>query len=86
MYKRIDHEDKKIEIQEHFRSPMVYLDHWALNDLSLNPNLRDRFIRTVNDKGGTLRLSVVNMTELSKQADKHQVGFGSGSNMCFGIK
>lgn len=73
MYKRIDHEDKKIEIQEHFRSPMVYLDHWALNDLSLNPDLRDRFVRTMNDKGGTLRLSVVNMTELSKQADKHQV-------------
>ena len=52
---------------------MVYLDHWALNDLSLNPKLRDRFVRTMNNKGGTLRLSVANMTELSKQADKYQV-------------
>lgn len=73
MYKIINHEDNKIEIQEHFRRPMVYLDHWALNDLSLHPDLRDRFVRTMRKKGGTLRLSVVNMTELAKQADKHQV-------------
>lgn len=73
MYKIIEHKNKKVEIQEHFRSPMVYLDHWALNDLSLNPDLRDRFVRAMNDNGGTLRLSVVNMTELSKQADLTQV-------------
>ena len=73
MYKRIDHEVNKIEIQEHFRRPRVYLDHWALNDLSLNDNLRDKFVRIMSDKGGTFSLSVVNMTELSKQADKHQV-------------
>ena len=73
MYKRIDYGDHKIEIQEHFRSPMVYLDHWALNDLSLNAELRKRFVRVMNDKGGTFRLSVVNITELSKQADKAQV-------------
>ncbi|MBA2881915.1 hypothetical protein HNR65_002249 [Desulfosalsimonas propionicica] len=73
MYKRIDHEDKKIEIQEHFHSPMVYLDHWALNDFSLNPSLRERFVSTMNSKGGTLRLSVANMVEISKQEDKSQV-------------
>lgn len=73
MYKIIDHDDKRIEIQEHFRRPMVYLDHWALNDLSLNADLRDSFVKTMNDKGGTLRLSVANMIELSKQGDKQQV-------------
>jgi hypothetical protein len=73
MYKRIDHGNGKIEIQEHFRSPMVYLDHWALNDLSLNDKLRDRFIDTMVKKGGTFRLSVFNMIELSKQADASQV-------------
>lgn len=29
MYKRIEIGNGQIEIQEHFRSPMVYLDHWV---------------------------------------------------------
>jgi hypothetical protein len=73
MYKRIDLGNNQIEIQEHFRSPMVYLDHWALNDLSLNTAYRDRFIKIMNERGGTLRLSVVNIVEISKQGDKNQV-------------
>jgi hypothetical protein len=73
MYKRIDHGNSKIEIQEHFRSPTVYLDHWALNDLSLDDLLRDRFIDVMARKGGTFRLSVFNMLELSRQADLSQV-------------
>ena len=73
MYKGIDHGNGKIEIQEHFRSPMVYLDHWALNDLSLDDELRDRFIGLMARKGGTLRLSVFNIVELSRQADVSQV-------------
>jgi len=73
MYKRIDHSNDEIEIQEHFRSPMVYLDHWALNDVSLNKKLRERFIRIMSEKGGTFRLSVFNMLELSKQTDSAQV-------------
>jgi hypothetical protein len=73
MYQRIAHNSIEIEIQEHFRSPMVYLDHWALNDISSNRELRERFIKVMNEKAGTFRLSVANMTELSKQADKSQV-------------
>ncbi len=73
MYKRIERGNGQIEIQEHFRSPMVYLDHWALNDLSLNTTYRDRFINIMNERAGTLRLSVVNMIEISKQGDKNQV-------------
>jgi hypothetical protein len=73
MYKRIELGNGQIEIQEHFRSPMVYLDHWALNDLSLNTTYRDRFISIMNERAGTLRLSVVNMVEISKQGDKNQV-------------
>jgi hypothetical protein len=73
MYKRIDHGTGKIEIQEHLRSPMVYLDHWALNDLALDGNLRARFVDTMAKKGGTFRLSVFNMIELSKQTDASQV-------------
>jgi hypothetical protein len=73
MYERIDHGNGQIEIREYFKSPMVYLDHWALNDISLDKALRDRFIQVMNVKGGMLRLSIYNMIELSKQLDLLQV-------------
>jgi hypothetical protein len=73
MYIRIDHPNRQIEIQEHFRSPMVYLDHWALNDIALNDEMNDKFVKIMNSFGGTLRISVMNMVELSKQKDKSQV-------------
>ena len=73
MFLRIDHPGDKIEIQEHFHQPMVYLDHWAINDIALNCELRNKFIKAMNTSGGTLRLSIVNMTELSKQTDEHQI-------------
>jgi len=73
MYERIDHGNGQIEIREHFRSPMVYLDHWALNDFSLDKVLRNKFVDVMNAKGGTFRLSVFNIIELSKQADSSQV-------------
>jgi hypothetical protein len=73
MYIRIDHPNHQIEIQEHFKSPMVYLDHWALNDIALDNDMNDKFVKTMNSFGGTLRLSVVNMTELTKQKDKSQI-------------
>jgi len=73
MYKRIDRGNGEIEIQEHFRRPTVYLDHWALNDLALEDKLRDKFVHIMTRKGGTFRLSVFNIIELSKQADVSQV-------------
>lgn len=73
MYERIDHSNGQIEIREYFKSPMVYLDHWALNDFSLDKVLRDKFVKVMNTNGGTFRLSVFNMIELSKQADSSQV-------------
>lgn len=73
MYERIDHGNGQIDIREYFKSPMVYLDHWALNDISLDKASRDRFIHVMNIKGGMLRLSVYNMIELSKQVDLSQV-------------
>lgn len=73
MYKKIIRADKKIELREHFNSPMVYLDHWALNDLSLDSALRSRFVALINEKAGTFRLSLVNIAELIKQSDKSQV-------------
>ena len=73
MYIRIDHPNNQIEIQEHFKRPMVYLDHWALNDIALDNDMNDKFVNIMNSSGGTLRLSAVNMTELAKQKDKSQI-------------
>jgi len=73
MYERINHGNGQIEIRENFRSPMVYLDHWALNDVSLDRALRDMFVDMMNSHGGTFRLSVFNIVELSKQADSSQI-------------
>ena len=73
MYERIVHGNDQIEIREHFISPMVYLDHWALNDFSIDKALRDKFVDAMNAKGGTFRLSVFNIVELSKQSDSSQV-------------
>jgi hypothetical protein len=73
MYKKVIHDDGKIELQEHFNSPMVYLDHWALNDFALDGALRKRFIELMNKKAGTFRLSLVNIAELNRQANKSQV-------------
>ncbi len=73
MYKKIVHRDNKIELQEHFSCPTVYLDHWALNDLSLDVTLRNRFVTLMNEKAGTFRISLVNIAELKKQADESQV-------------
>ena len=73
MYKIIIRNDGKIELQEHFNSPMVYLDHWALNDIALDASLQQRFISVMNEKGGTFRLSLVNIAELTNQADKSQI-------------
>jgi hypothetical protein len=73
MYVSKNHENGKIEIQEHFRCPTVYLDNWALNDLALDKDLRCNFVQSMNENGGTLRLSAFNIFELSKQADTSQV-------------
>lgn len=73
MYKRIVHSNNEIEIQEHFKRPMVYLNHWALNDISHDQSLRENFVNTMNHKGGTFRLSITNFVELTRQKDKNQI-------------
>jgi hypothetical protein len=73
MYERFDLEDHRINIREHFSSPMVYLDHWALNDLALDKNLQDKFVNTINSIGGMFRVSVTNIAEIKSQNDRRQV-------------
>jgi hypothetical protein len=48
------------------RPPTVYLDHWALRELSEQQSLGDRFIGALQDCGGTLALSWANLVEFGR--------------------
>jgi hypothetical protein len=48
------------------KSPIVYLDHWAVAKISGNPVWRSRFIKALNKKGGTLLFSYLNIVELGR--------------------
>lgn len=73
MYKLISLENNQTELQESYKRPTIYLDHWALNIISGDPALRDKFVTLMNNNGGTFRLSVTNVVEMASQGDKTQV-------------
>jgi hypothetical protein len=52
---------------------MVYLDHWALNDIALCDAYRRRFTSILNDRGGMLRISAYSIRELANQGDKSEI-------------
>ena len=54
-------------------SPTVYLDHWALRELSENDVLANRFTAALESRGGTLSLSWANLVEFGKVTHEHQV-------------
>jgi hypothetical protein len=62
-------EDGRRKLSEVFRRPMVYLDHWALNDLALSDAYRQRFTDILNNRGGMLRISVYSIRELILSCD-----------------
>lgn len=54
------------------RSPMVYLDHWALRKFSGDADLASRLTETLHDRGGTLGLSWLNLGEYARVSDPDQ--------------
>lgn len=58
--------------QENF-SPCVYLDHWALRNLSQDTASSDRFTKGLKDRGGTLSLSWLNLVEFTGVTDNRQI-------------
>ena len=58
---------------EQLGQPIVYIDNWALNDISLRSSYRQRFIDIMKNRKGTLRLSVSNLVELLNQTDQNQI-------------
>ena len=47
-------------------SPAVYLDHWALREISESEDLSGRFSRALEQCGGTLALSWANLIDFTK--------------------
>jgi len=54
-------------------TPSIYLDHWALRDISENPIWAKRFREALFASGGSLAISVVNVVEFSQVADLRQI-------------
>jgi hypothetical protein len=55
--------DGNIEIS--VRAPLVYLDHWAIREISSSPEYRAHFLETFRTRG-TLMFSVMNMLEMAR--------------------
>jgi hypothetical protein len=55
-------------------APAVYLDHWALMDISNNEAYADRFVSAIATHGGTLALSWLNLVEFSGVSDPSNAG------------
>lgn len=73
MFVRYPLDDGRALLVESLGRPIVYLDNWALNDIALDVSYRETFVSTMKAKKGTLRLSVSNLNELMKQADRQQI-------------
>ena len=58
-----------IEPAQSFDSPAIYLDHWAIRELSSDPYLGARFVTALKNAGGCLVLSYVNIVELAGPDD-----------------
>jgi len=54
------------------RSPMVYLDHWALRKLSEDNDLASRLTKILHDRDGTLAISWLNLGEYARVSDPDQ--------------
>ncbi len=75
MFTKHQLDDGRELLIEKMGRPIVYLDNWAINDISLNLSFRQRFIDIMKNRQGTLRISVSNIVELLKQTDTEQIEF-----------
>ena len=69
------------------KSPIVYLDHWAVAKIASNSSWRDRFIEALHKSNGTLLFSSLNIIELGRhintQPNVKTLLDGVGTNWCF---
>ena len=65
--------DEGVEIEQLASRPTLYLDNWALNLFSDDHTLGCRFTGLLNELGGTLAISVINVLEVGKRSDTGRV-------------
>lgn len=58
-----------LQVIQSFDFPAIYLDHWAIRQLSSNPTLGDRFLTALKFSGGVLVISHVNLAEITGASD-----------------
>jgi hypothetical protein len=61
-----------IMLNQHLVSPTVYLDHWALREISESDSMARRFSEALESRQGTWVLSWLNVIESSKVSDETQ--------------
>ena len=62
----------QLRVQQGMVAPSIYLDHWALRDISADKTFRRRFTQALIKQGGTLTLSWLNLLEFTKVTDPSQ--------------
>lgn len=62
----------QLRVEQRTVAPAIYLDHWALRDISEDTALRLRFTQALVRLGGTLMLSWLNLVEFTKVTDPTQ--------------
>lgn len=68
-------ENTELGVTEVVEPPAIYLDHWALREISANLSWSARMINALKSRGGTLMLSSLNIAEFTKVTDSAQVCF-----------
>lgn len=64
---------KNIQAEQIGSRPLIYLDNWALNIFSTNNNYHSRFVDIINNLGGTIAISIVNLFEIANRDNKNQI-------------
>lgn len=69
------------------KSPIIYLDHWAVAKIAANPGWRNRFSEALHKHDGTLLFSLLNIVELARhinaQPNVKLLLDGVGTQWCF---
>ena len=59
----------RVVVEMYREEPTIYLDHWAMREMSSRPTLRDRFLAAFETRG-TLLFSSVHIAELAKNTGR----------------
>nr|WP_294838817.1 hypothetical protein [uncultured Methylotenera sp.] len=66
---RFEINDGRLLVIQSFDFPAIYLDHWAIRQLSSDPILGNRFLSALKASGGSLVISHANLAEITGATD-----------------